>query len=112
MIEVIGADPADPPGVDDDFFALGGDSVQATALVAAIRDWLDAPAMTIAQVFAGRTVAGIATAVAEHDDPARLDAVAEVYLEVSALGADELAELIAAETAEAAASDTPEGDRA
>ncbi|ADG80887.1 Amino acid adenylation domain protein OS=Tsukamurella paurometabola (strain ATCC 8368 / DSM/ CCUG 35730 / CIP 100753 / JCM 10117 / KCTC 9821 / NBRC 16120/ NCIMB 702349 / NCTC 13040) OX=521096 GN=Tpau_4326 PE=4 SV=1 [Tsukamurella paurometabola] len=112
VIEVIGADPADPPGVDDDFFALGGDSVQATALVAAIRDWLDAPAMTIAQVFAGRTVAGIATAVAEHDDPARLDAVAEVYLEVSALGADELAELIAAETAEAAASDTPEGDRA
>ncbi len=47
-------------GVDDDFFALGGDSVLATQAVARIRAWLDAPDVMVADIFAARTVSDLA----------------------------------------------------
>ncbi|ORW16648.1 non-ribosomal peptide synthetase [Mycolicibacter nonchromogenicus] len=75
-------------GADDDFFALGGDSVLATAAVSRIRTWLDAPGAVVADIFATRTVAGLAARLAAAEDaPGRLDAVAEVYLEVAQLDA-------------------------
>lgn len=90
---------ADELGVGDDFFGLGGDSVQATALVTAIRSWLDAPTVTVADVFAGRTVAGIAELLAAADpNPERLETIAQLYLEVAALTDAEVAAL---ETAQA-----------
>jgi len=49
-----------PVGVDDDFFALGGDSVLATQAVARIRAWLDIPDVIVADIFATRTVSAIA----------------------------------------------------
>ena len=83
---------ADRVGADDDFFALGGDSVLATAAVARIRSWLDAPAAVVADIFATRTVARLAERLAAAEtDSGRLDAVAEVYLEVAQLDAAEVA---------------------
>ena len=83
-------------GMDDDFFALGGDSVLATTAVARIRSWLDAPRAVVADVFAARTVAALADRLtAAEADPARLDAVAEVYLEVAELDAAGVAEALA-----------------
>ncbi|CAN5400803.1 phenyloxazoline synthase MbtB [soil metagenome] len=71
-------------GVDDDFFSLGGDSVLATQTVARIREWLDAPNVAVADVFAARTVAALADVlVAQENGTARLEGVAELYLEVS-----------------------------
>ncbi|MGB3332711.1 MAG: amino acid adenylation domain-containing protein, partial [Mycobacterium sp.] len=85
VAEVLGAARV---GADDDFFALGGDSVLATAAVSRIRTWLDAPGAVVADIFATRTVAGLASRLAAAEaDPGRLDAVAEVYLEVAQLDA-------------------------
>ncbi|MDF0529313.1 amino acid adenylation domain-containing protein [Tsukamurella sp. 8F] len=88
LVAAVLADPDSGPirvGRADDFFGAGGDSIQATALVARLRAWLDAPSATVADVFAGRTVAGIAERLRASDDAARLEAVAQIYLEVTAM---------------------------
>ena len=70
-------------GVDDDFFALGGDSVQATQAVARIRVWLDTPDVMVADIFAARTISELAGLLRRRErDHGRLDQVAELYLEV------------------------------
>lgn len=79
----------DGVGVDDDFFALGGDSVLATQAVARMRSWLDSPDVMVADVFANRTVAALAALLtAREGDPGRLDQVAELYLEVIGMDAE------------------------
>lgn len=81
--DVLGVDVV---GVDDDFFALGGDSVLATQAVAAIRAWLDTPDMMVADMFAARTVSGLADLLERRDpDRGRLEQVAELYLDVAAM---------------------------
>lgn len=76
-------------GIDDDFFALGGDSVLATQAVARIRAWLDAPDIMVADIFANRTVSSLAAVLgAGERDPGRLDQVAELYLEVIGMDAE------------------------
>ncbi|ORV60807.1 non-ribosomal peptide synthetase [Mycobacterium europaeum] len=76
-------------GRDDDFFALGGDSVLATQAVGRIRTWLDTPHIMVADVFATRTVAALADLLAGREpDRTRLDQVAELYLEVIHMDAD------------------------
>ena len=78
-------------GVDDDFFTLGGDSVLATAAVARIRQRLDIPDMAVADLFAARTVAVLATLLAGRQPEGRLEKVAELYLEVAAMDAGDVA---------------------
>ncbi|MGE2719661.1 amino acid adenylation domain-containing protein [Mycolicibacterium celeriflavum] len=71
-------------GVDDDFFSLGGDSVLATQVIARVRDWLDTPTVLVTDMFATRCVAKLAERLlAREPDGERLNAVAEVYLEVA-----------------------------
>lgn len=82
-------------GVDDDFFALGGDSVMATTVVARIRQWLDVPSVSVADVFAGRTVAAIAERLGALESPHRLHEVAEVYLDVAAMDTTQVAAALA-----------------
>jgi mycobactin phenyloxazoline synthetase len=73
----------DSVGRDDDFFALGGDSVLATQAVARIRSWLDTPDIMVADIFAARTVSALAGLLADRDrNEGRLERVAELYLEV------------------------------
>ena len=70
-------------GVDDDFFALGGDSVMATTVVARIRDWLDTPTVMVPDVFATRTIEKLASRLAAREPGTdRLEQVAELYLEI------------------------------
>lgn len=84
----------DSIGVDRDFFALGGDSVLATTLIARVRDWLDIDHAVVADLFATRTVAGLARRLAERDAqraaPGRLGEIARLYLEVAALSDEEV----------------------
>jgi mycobactin phenyloxazoline synthetase len=90
----------DNVGGGDDFFALGGDSVLATQVVARIRQWLDAPGVMVADIFAARTVSALAEVLAHREvDGDRLLAVAELYLEV--VGMDD-AEVMSALDATAA----------
>ncbi|MGV9665461.1 non-ribosomal peptide synthetase [Nocardia niigatensis] len=81
-------------GATDDFFALGGDSVLATAVVARVRDWLDSPDTVVADFFATRTVAGLTGRLLDREQRAgaagRLDGVARLYLEVAAMSDDEV----------------------
>ncbi|MBX5487012.1 MAG: amino acid adenylation domain-containing protein [Mycolicibacterium hassiacum] len=94
VADVLGV-PAEQVGVDDDFFGLGGDSVQATQVVARVRDWLDTPTALVTDMFAARNVAALAERLIEREaGPDRLEAVAEVYLEVAGMDSDQvLAEL-------------------
>ncbi len=83
-------------GVDDDFFALGGDSVLATQAVARIRTWLDTPDVMVADIFAARTISQLAGLLARRErDPGRLDQVGELYLEVIRMEADHVLSAIA-----------------
>jgi mycobactin phenyloxazoline synthetase len=83
-------------GVDDDFFALGGDSVRATQTVARIRSWLDTPDAIVADIFATRTVSALAALLSRREtEPGRLDQIAELYLEVVQMEAGSVVAAIA-----------------
>ncbi|MGA5545268.1 amino acid adenylation domain-containing protein [Mycobacterium sp. NPDC051198] len=83
-------------GVDDDFFALGGDSVLGTQLVARIRDWLDTSTVMVADVFAARTVAKMAALLVGRESNAdRLQLVSELYLEVTGMDSADVASELA-----------------
>ncbi|GAA4961143.1 phenyloxazoline synthase MbtB [Yinghuangia aomiensis] len=78
-------------GRDDDFFALGGDSVLATAAVGRLREALDTDGLSVRALLATRTVAALAARlVAEEGEPGRTGAVAEVYLAVAAMSDEEV----------------------
>lgn len=89
--EVLGVDSV---GVHRDFFALGGDSVLATTFIARVRDWLDVDHAVVADLFAGRTVAGFAERLGGREalrgTPDRLSVIARHYLEVAALTDEEV----------------------
>ncbi|KHO23836.1 peptide synthetase [Mycolicibacterium setense] len=83
-------------GVDDDFFALGGDSVLGTQLVARIRDWLDTSTVMVADVFAARTVAEMAVLLSGREAGSdRLELVSELYLEVAGMDSADVASELA-----------------
>ncbi|MDQ3402559.1 MAG: non-ribosomal peptide synthetase [Actinomycetota bacterium] len=86
--EVLGADEV---GVHDDFFALGGDSVLATRILADLRSALDSPDLPLIALFGTGTVAGMADAlVAAETTPGRLAQVADLYQKILALSDDEV----------------------
>ncbi|GAA2266769.1 non-ribosomal peptide synthetase [Streptomyces amakusaensis] len=76
---------------DEELFALGGDSVRATGIIARLREALDAPQASVRMLFAAPTVAGLARALAAaHPDPGRLERVAQLFLDIEALSDDEV----------------------
>ena len=64
-----------PVGVEDDFFALGGNSLQATMIVSRIRQALGVD-LPIAALFERRTVRELAGAVGESRLPGGAEAIA------------------------------------
>ncbi len=91
VAEVLGIDSV---GVHDDFFAMGGDSVLATTVIARVRDWLEIDHVLVADLFATRTVAGFAERLdareAARGTPERLAVIARHYLAVAALTDEEV----------------------
>ena len=67
----------------------------ATQVIARVRDWLDTPTALVTDMFAARCVSRLAERlVGREPDAERLDAVAEVYLEIAGMdSADVLSEL-------------------
>lgn len=91
VAEVLGVDSV---GVRHDFFAMGGDSVLATTVIARVRDWLETDHAVVADLFASRTVAGFAERLNQREaargTPQRLAVVARIYLDVAALSDEEI----------------------
>ncbi|AHH18367.1 non-ribosomal peptide synthetase [Nocardia nova SH22a] len=80
-------------GLDDDFFVIGGDSVRGTTAVARIMEGLDTTDITVGDLFVGRNVRGLAERMCERsEDPARLEVVAEIYVEVVTMSDAEFVE--------------------
>lgn len=78
-------------GVDDPFFALGGDSVLATMIVGRLREALDTSEVSVRTLFATLTVGAMAARLlADETTSGRLAQVAEIYLEVDALSESDL----------------------
>ncbi|MFI7500906.1 amino acid adenylation domain-containing protein [Streptomyces sp. NPDC049687] len=76
-------------GLDDGFFALGGDSVLATVIVARLREALDTSEVSVRSLFASLTVGGMAERLtAEESAPGRLEQVAALHLEIESMSAE------------------------
>jgi len=85
----------DEVGATDPLFTLGGDSVLATRIVARLRDELDTP-VTVRDLFAAPTVAGLATRLTDTtDDPRRLARIAALAEEVGALSDEDVTAALA-----------------
>lgn len=91
VAEVLGVNSV---GVQDDFFAHGGDSVLATTVIARVRDWLDLDHALVSDLFATRTVAGLAERLGSRETqrgtPQRLAVIARHYLDIAALTDEEV----------------------
>ncbi|MCV7199486.1 non-ribosomal peptide synthetase [Mycobacterium angelicum] len=91
VAEVLGVNSI---GVQDDFFAHGGDSVLATTVIARVRDWLDLDHALVSDLFAARTVAALAERLTSREDqrgtPQRLAVIARHYLDIAALTDEEV----------------------
>ncbi|NKZ07978.1 non-ribosomal peptide synthetase [Actinomadura latina] len=89
VAEVLGEERV---GADADFFALGGDSVLATTVVARLREALDTTALPVRVLFAERTIARVCRRFTDLEEaPGRLEAVAAIWLEVEAMTEEEVA---------------------
>lgn len=96
---------------DEELFALGGDSVRATEIVARLREALDAPQASVRMLFGAPTVAGLAGALAAaHPDPDRLNRLAQLFLDIEALSDEEVAKALDAETAADESTNRPGSD--
>jgi mycobactin phenyloxazoline synthetase len=78
-------------GLDDGFFALGGDSVLATVIVSRLREALDTSEVSVRALFATLTAGGMAKRLsAEEETPGRLEQVAAIHLEIEGMSAAEI----------------------
>ncbi|GHH09299.1 non-ribosomal peptide synthetase [Streptomyces lanatus] len=78
-------------GLDDGFFALGGDSVLATLIVGRLREALDTSEVSVRSLFATLTAGGMAKRLsAEEETPGRLEQVAAIQLEIEGMSAEEI----------------------
>ncbi|MGO4616289.1 amino acid adenylation domain-containing protein [Nocardia sp. 2YAB30] len=77
-------------GVATDFFEAGGNSILATTLTGRIRGLLAVSGFGVTGVFEGRTVRGIVDGLrAAEEDPARLERVCRILLELAQVSVPE-----------------------
>ncbi|MDV6264545.1 non-ribosomal peptide synthetase [Rhodococcoides yunnanense] len=81
----------DEIGVTDTLFALGGDSVLATTIVARTRAAFDITYVTVRMLFAAPTVSGLAESmIVAAGDTELLEATAEIYVSIESMSEDQL----------------------
>ncbi|MFK4066860.1 amino acid adenylation domain-containing protein [Streptomyces sp. NPDC029674] len=89
-------------GDQDNFFALGGDSVLATRIVTRLRQVFASDAVSLRTVFLSPTVAGLAAGViAAEEAPGRAEAMADVHLRVARMSPEEVERELSARRAAA-----------
>lgn len=92
-------------GVNEEFIALGGDSLLATRVVARLQEDLDSDAITLRALFRYPTVAELAEVLRTGEDGARIIEIAALTMEIRNMTDEEVAALLTAEEAEGAASE-------
>ncbi|WP_032405743.1 non-ribosomal peptide synthetase [Rhodococcoides fascians] len=81
----------DEIGVTDTLFALGGDSVLATTIVARTRAAFDITYVTVRMLFAAPTVSGLAESmIVAAGGTELLEATAEIYVSIESMSEDQL----------------------
>ncbi|HEY9313484.1 amino acid adenylation domain-containing protein [Williamsia sp.] len=81
----------DRVGIDDDFFASGGDSILATTVIARTRGLLSVGNANITDVFAARTIRALAARLIDKQTTSgRLEQIAAIYLDIAGLASPEL----------------------
>ncbi len=82
-------------GINEEFIALGGDSLLAARVVSRLQEELDTNAVTLRSLFRSPTVAELAEQLRKDDDPARLDEIASIILEIRAMSDEDVANQLA-----------------
>jgi acyl-coenzyme A synthetase/AMP-(fatty) acid ligase len=77
-------------GRHDDFFELGGDSLQATKVLNELRDIFEGERIPLRSLFSELTVAGMARALRDAQGDGRLDAIAQVHLDIERLSPEQV----------------------
>ncbi|EJK88315.1 non-ribosomal peptide synthase [Rhizobium sp. AP16] len=93
-------------GVNEEFIALGGDSLLAARVVSRLQEELDTNAVTLRALFRSPTIAELAEQLRKDDDPARLDEVAAIVLEIRSMSDEEVANYLGELTPGAASAQT------
>lgn len=75
----------DRVSVESDFFQIGGNSISATMVIAKVRGLLLVRDVGFADLFDTRTIRNFAKLLGERTDPAQLDRVARILLDVAGL---------------------------
>ncbi|GAA5152476.1 non-ribosomal peptide synthetase [Pseudonocardia eucalypti] len=89
----------DSVDVTQEFFAAGGDSLLATALVSELREVLDTSGVSVRMLFGAPTVAGLAERMRRAEpSEGRLDKVAEIFCEIAAMSDEEVAAALEAQS--------------
>lgn len=86
-------------GINEEFIALGGDSLLATRVVARLQEELDTAAITLRALFQCPTVAELITYLQTEDDIERLSEIAAIAMEIRNMSDEEVAALLAEEDA-------------
>lgn len=92
LVHIVGAVlEKDRIGIDDDFFASGGDSILATTVIARTRGLLSVGNANITDVFAARTIRALAERlISKQATPGRLEQIAAIYLDIAGLVSPEI----------------------
>ncbi len=92
-------------GINEEFIALGGDSLLATRVVARLQEELDTAAITLRVLFQFPTVAELIAYLETEDDIERLNEIAALTMDIRNMSDEEVAALLAEEDAAAASQD-------
>ncbi|WP_017558608.1 non-ribosomal peptide synthetase [Nocardiopsis baichengensis] len=77
-------------GAEDGFFALGGDSVAATRIVARLRGLFEGATIRLRTLFAAPSVRAMAALMSEEGDGDALERTARIVLEIERLSTEEV----------------------
>lgn len=85
-----------PVGTANDFFRLGGDSLQMTQVLTRLQEVFEGEELPVRSLLSTSTVAGMAAELrAAASEPGRLDVLARIYLDVRQLTSEEVDDALA-----------------
>jgi amino acid adenylation domain-containing protein len=81
-------------GIEDDFFQLGGHSLQATQIMLRVRDVFQVDDFPLRRLFESPSIAGLARSLKDQYDPETLEMIAQTVLEAQDLPPEQIEKLL------------------